>query len=244
MPGAARAGLLVGMALLAIGAGVLTIGHARGPRPARATAPAGVDEPRNVALPRIRMLAAPGVGRAVAAVYTEDDGLFPRTVGPQVITAVWTDGRVAWSGDPLHGGPPYRAGRVRPDSVQALLDDWQRRGVFDDPALDRANVGPDAASTCITVLHGRRMLAMCSWHELYEAGGRTVATTAGLEPLDGRQRDAVLAAEPAAYQHYRRVWAALRADLATLIPDHGEPAGNIPFKLERITLMPAVRRAR
>src|SRR5438552_222597 len=48
----------------------------------------------------------------VTAVYYEDWGLHPRVIGPQVIVAVYSDGRIIWSSDHLKGGPPYRTGRL------------------------------------------------------------------------------------------------------------------------------------
>ncbi|MBI3467888.1 MAG: hypothetical protein HY000_33190 [Planctomycetes bacterium] len=64
---------------------------------------------------------------------------------------------------------------------------------------------------------------MASWHELFEAGGRTVATRGGITGLSGRSRLEVLRYEPADYLYYRFVWAEIRLGASALIPSESRP---------------------
>jgi hypothetical protein len=168
------------------------------------------------------------------AVYTLDHGLRPRRTGPQVLVAVWSDGRVVWSKDDREGGPPYREGRIPVERVRKLLDAQAATGVFGDAALDRAHFGPDSHFTVIAAADGRRRLCLRSWHELFEANPNLVATEGGVTALEGRDRAAVLAAQPEAYRRYRRTWADLRAAIRGLIPAEGRDAGELRFELRQI----------
>jgi hypothetical protein len=75
----------------------------------------------------------------------------------------------------------------------------------------------------IVVKTGQHSLEMQSWHELYEAGGITVATSGGLQALEGRTLDTVLKQEPEDYQRYRQTWSSLRKQITDLIPQKGTP---------------------
>jgi len=116
------------------------------------------------------------------------------------------------------GGPPYRAGRVDPKRVSALLARFERDGLFADESLDRGNFGPDSQFTTVLVKSGKKQVKMCSWHELYEEGGGLVVDQGGVSPLNGRRRLDVLRKAPADYLFYRFVWSETRSRLADLIP--------------------------
>jgi hypothetical protein len=153
----------------------------------------------------------------VLAVYTEDWRL-GSSGGPRLVLALWGDGRALWSEDRLRGGAPYRAGRINPKRLTALLSRLERDGFFADEELSRSHFGPDSQFTTILVRSGKKQLKMSSWHELAEAGGTVVATGAGLVPLDGRSRLAALARESAEYLHYRLAWSELRESASSLVP--------------------------
>jgi len=98
--------------------------------------------------------------------------------------------------------------------------------MFNHESLSHARFGPDSRSTTILVKARGRQLKMQSWHELYEASAKTVATDKGLVPLDGRPRFDVLLAEPVEYLFYRLVWNELRLRAASLIPSESKPGGR------------------
>jgi hypothetical protein len=157
----------------------------------------------------------------VLAIYTEDHGL--RSAGkPRLLFAVWGDGRAVWSEDRIRGGAPYRSGQVAPRRLTSLLSRLERDGFFADQKLSRNHFGPDAQFTTILVKSGKKQLKMQSWHELYEAGGKVVATEGGLVPLEGRSRLAVLRKESAEYLHFRLAWSELRASTSALIPSESK----------------------
>ena len=83
--------------------------------------------------------AEPAAGSAagtntVLAIYTEDCGL--GSAGePQLVLAVWGDGRIVWSDDRLHGGSPYHAARIAPVRLHSLLSKFERDGLFAEKSL-------------------------------------------------------------------------------------------------------------
>jgi hypothetical protein len=120
---------------------------------------------------------------------------------PQLISALWADGRIVWSQSRLKGGPPYRKGRYDPPLLNALVNDWERHGVFGQNQCGFAV--PDAALTNIEINHQGRDVRLVSSHEL-------------LPP------DSI----PQSWQGFYDLWSKIRADLGTLIPQSGEPYGG------------------
>jgi hypothetical protein len=138
----------------------------------------------------------------------------------QLILAVGRDGFVVWSADSLSGGPPYQAGWRPPDAVAAAVAGAQRLA-GDTPRAH--HYGPDARWTGMEVYQdGRLVVDWRSWHELFEARADLVATAGGVEPLAGRARADVLAAQPADYRDFRHRWEQLKGQLLALIPAAGE----------------------
>jgi hypothetical protein len=173
----------------------------------------------------------------VLAVYTAGGGLGPSD-GPQLILAVWGDGRAVWSEDLLGGGAPYRSGQIDAKRLTALVSRLDHDGFFADERLSQIHFGPDSHFTTILVKCGNKQLKMQSWHELYEAQGKVVATKRGLTGLEGRSRLAVLAKEPADYLYYRLAWSELRERASSLIPSESKrvdgrlrlEAGNLSWE--------------
>lgn len=163
----------------------------------------------------------------VANVWIQSHSRDARREG--LVIAVWRNGRVLWSADSLAGGPPFYEGRIPASKVDAILVAARRQGYFRDLALCRGHFGPDARYTTISITDGEGRLQMDSWHELYEANSDLVATAHGLASLEGRDRTAVLAAQPAEYRRYRRVWTDIRTSLQAIIPTERRPAGDLQF---------------
>jgi hypothetical protein len=154
----------------------------------------------------------------------------PADLDPQIIVAVWKDGRIIWSREPVRGGGPYREGKVEPGKVQKALDDLEKRGIFKDRSLRRLHFGPDADFTAIVVADSKRWLDMGSWHELFEESPKMVATDHGVEALEGRDRAKVLTSQPESYRNYRKAWSDAKATLLGLIPPEGKDAGKLRFR--------------
>lgn len=148
-------------------------------------------------------------------------------IGPaksdQLIFALWEDGHVVWSEDQIRGGPPYRTARIEPQKFHAFLAAAVSDGLFDNKSLSRARFGPDSMYTVIEIKNKDQRLLMQSWHELYEANGKVVATDGGLTPLAGRSLFEVLAKEPPDQLFYRFIWSNLRQRAAALLPIESEP---------------------
>ncbi len=75
---------------------------------------------------------------------------------------------------------------------------------------------------------------MESCREFFEASADLVATSYGVVALDGRDRKAVLSAEPKSYRRFRSVWTDVRASLGAIVPEEGQPAENVRFVFRAI----------
>lgn len=166
----------------------------------------------------------------VAVIYHSGIGRSSADSTARVVTALWSDGRIVWSEDRFNGGPPYQQGRFDREKLTSLLRLLEDRGAFGDQSLARAWFGPDSRFTTIAVEDGPRRLQLQSWHELSEQRTNLVATAHGIEPLRGRDRGAVLQAQPEEYHRFREIWSVIRDTVQALIPKTGEPCdGEIPL---------------
>ena len=160
---------------------------------------------------------APAIAITVAGGRQEDQG----------VLAAWPDGTLVWSLDRVLGGPPYQVTRVASDAVERAVQSMAADGRF----VSQRYHGPDARRTHMTVdLGPDRIVDAASWHEIAERDPGLVATATGIEPLDGRDRAAVLAAQPEAYRAFRARWDAVKNAAWRLVPEAGRPAG--PSDLE------------
>jgi hypothetical protein len=161
---------------------------------------------------------------SVLAVYREDWGRAAAGT-PAIILAAWPDGRMVWSEERLRGGAPYRAGRVDRRKVAALLERFDRDGVFSDEKLNEAHFGPDSQFISLFIKSGAKKVKMQSWHELFEASGGLVVTSTGASSLNGPRR----LEEPADYLVFRLIWSETRALLAGLVPSESREHSGTPF---------------
>ncbi len=146
------------------------------------------------------------------------------------VLAVWRDGFVVWSADQRSGGPPYSAGWQTRSTVEQALAAVARLAPSAGQEEETAEAperllytGPGARWVSIELFFDpARRLQLGSWHDLYEANLTLVATETGIEPLSGRDRQAVLAAQSAAYQVFRRRWQAIKERLLAIPPAAGD----------------------
>lgn len=178
------------------------------------------DEPKPTARPISE-------SETVLAVYREDLGLASMDE-PALILAAWPDGLIVWSIDRLKGGPPYRTGRVDPGRLAALLNQFDRDGVFADQGLNAGHFGPDSQFTTLFVKAGKKQVKMSSWHEVFEDGGGLVADHRGVSALHSRHKLQVLRDTPADYLFFRFVWSEVRRQLTELIPAKSQVAQGRP----------------
>lgn len=126
------------------------------------------------------------------------------------VAKVYSDGRMVWSKNGIKGGEPLASGRVDPKRIRKFMTELDKRAVFEDKALTRAWVGPDAASTIIEIHYGKKTLKMQSWHELYETNPKLIVTAAGVGMLENQSREEVMKAQPEEYKHFLAVWDMIR----------------------------------
>jgi hypothetical protein len=137
------------------------------------------------------------------------------------VLAALPDGTLVWSDDRALGGPPYQVGRIAPEAVERALRSVAAEGWF----VGQRYFGPDARRTHIVMnLASDRIVDAESWHEIAERDPEVVATATGIEPLNGRDRAAVLAAQPEAYRAFRARWERVKDAAWRLCPKVGRPA--------------------
>ena len=132
---------------------------------------------------------------------------------------VWSDGRIAWSGDTVSGGSPLQTATIEAaavaDAIEAIRSSALRGGCW----IGEVRTGPDADVTSVRVWDGDTLIVdVASWHERFEADPRLVVTATGVEPLGGRSREAVLAQQPPEYRLYRQRWTEVVDRLRRLVP--------------------------
>jgi len=132
--------------------------------------------------------------------------------------AVWGDGRLIW-----RGSEGMLEGRVDPSAVVALIDRLDRLGAFGTGSVYERHFGPDSGYVVVDLHAGDRRLRYESWHESAEGSERVVATARGLEVLEGRERDKVLAEQPDGYRRFLRAWSEIRTTARGWIPSSGTP---------------------
>ena len=182
--------------------------------------------PRGQALPSATTLPPPTLADSetpVILIYQAGGFSDPQVLTERVRTAVWSDGRIVWSAD-----GSLREARIDPRQIDGLLQRLHRDGVFGDGDVYQAHFGPDSTYDVIDVRLPDRRLQLLSWHEGFEQNPKLVVTSKGVESLEGRDRDAVLAAEPAEYQRFRQVWSDIRSAVDSWRPARGGPfAGSV-----------------
>ncbi len=143
-------------------------------------------------------------------------------VHPSVLVVLWRNGKVIWSKDLFRGGPPYFEGFVQKEAIENLISQLDRKGYFKQTSLRRVYSGIDAKSSQLVVTTGTNVLSMESWHELAECKPNIIATSHGLECLEGRTREEVRAKEEDKdYILFRQVWDEVRSGILDLIPKEG-----------------------
>ena len=161
---------------------------------------------------------------AVLAVYVDS------IREPSIISVMWADGYAVWSEDRHNGGAPYREGRIEAKKVTDLLKRFERDGLFADEKLNQLHFGPDSSFTTVLIKSLKGKVEMSSWHELYEANGKVVATDHGLSSLDDRRRLDVLRKEPGDYLFFRFVWSETRNTLNDMLPTESTPSTGKPIR--------------
>ncbi|MDP1822472.1 MAG: hypothetical protein Q8L48_04500 [Archangium sp.] len=143
----------------------------------------------------------------------------------RAILLLWEDGRVLWAEDALNGGPPFRSGFVTPARVTAVLKRFEGR------LTSHESLGPDSSYGALVLRHGKgEYVSMKSWHPR-DPNSKTIATSTGLQARDGRDPAAVLAADTAAYQAFRRLWQELEDELFLVARTAADPK-PVSAKLE------------
>jgi hypothetical protein len=183
-------------------------------------APAGRALPEQTTLPPPVLSASE---KPVILIYREA-GFNPNVPPYEVISAVWGDGRIVWR---ANGG--LLQSHIDVKKIDELLQRLHCEGVFGNGTAGYMKTGPDSANDVVEMALPDRTLRLVSWHELFEKNPGIVVTAQAIEALNGRDRSAVLAAQPPEYLRFRRIWSDIRSTVESWIPPAGSPfEGEIP----------------
>jgi len=174
----------------------------------------------------------------IITIYGCDWGLPSRVERERewIFLSVWPDGKVIWSKDELNGGPPYFTGNIDSQKIDVFFQIINNKKINESSVKFKNYYGPDSAFIKIVVVKDANYIEMSSWHELYNANPNLVVTSFGIESLNGRSRQEVLSQQPKEYQEFLNVWSELRQASKSLIPEEGQPAGDIKFELKRVII--------
>lgn len=139
-----------------------------------------------------------------------------------VLIAVWPDGTIIWSGDQVHGGPPYRQGRTDAAKLAAFLVRLEKQGLLKKYA-DILETGPDSSYHLIRIVSGKTRASLGSWHEIFERNPKLVVTSRGVTSLGDKTREEELRNDDPAYREFRKHWQEIRTFTTKLIPPKGKP---------------------
>lgn len=154
-------------------------------------------------------------------------------VNTRVIFAVWRDGSVVWSSNGPAGGPPYMEASIDRERVADRLEDIYERAArsYGEEDVDIAHYGPDSSFTVMLLWDHPKTIQLSSWHELYGANTNLVVTDAGIESLNGRSRESVMAQASPDYREFLEVWSSIREAAHSLIPHQGKVNTSSTFSL-------------
>ncbi len=139
---------------------------------------------------------------------------------PRIELAVWEDGHILWSsGSEGMNERRYCLSRISPETIQTVLFRMDAQGVFRAFEGKIGYAVPDSGFDAVIISTGTFQLNMISVHEGIERDQDLVATTHGIENLQGRNRDQVLAGQPEQYRRFRAIWGQVKAAIRPLIPE-------------------------
>jgi len=149
---------------------------------------------------------------------------------PSVILAVWANGDIIWSKNPIKGGAPYFKGQCAPAKIDKTLEELKTSGAFEDITFNHPIYGPDSSFVTIAIYRGLDRLNMESWHEIVEMDPNLAATKQGVIKVQLERRANIFAQQPEIYQRYRKMWKRIREAIMTLLPHEGKPL-NVTFEI-------------
>jgi len=138
---------------------------------------------------------------------------------PTFILAVWKDGRVLRSANPILGGPPFLEGHVLPQKVAEAIERLTTRVVESNVEPCALQSGPDFRTTTLQFrTRDGHVFEMTSWHEIMEEDGEYLYGR-GFETVRGKESiPAIVARRTPEYREFRSVWDSLRATMNQLFP--------------------------
>src|SRR5688572_4504521 len=175
-------------------------------------------------------VAASDTNAPMVVIHTVTAPLGNQKVKPQVIAAIWEDGRAVWAAAGpstrrylpprtlefarQRGGPPFQQGRIAKEKLEELwrvLDNERTRADHMlGEQIKRWQLAPGDSGTTIVLNRGAQPWKIESRHEKFEESGKFIMTAYGPEALDGRDREKVLSLQPGNYRNFRTTWSKIR----------------------------------
>lgn len=138
--------------------------------------------------------------------------------GNRGILAISSDG-LAIAADDASGGKAYIGYYVDTAALTSAISWVKEQIAAENWRTELVYTGPDAAYTELQIVeHGQVILLWRSWHETAERTGKIVATATGLQVLQGRSAEEIMAEQPLEYRNFRSRWAQIRERFGTLRP--------------------------
>src|SRR3954464_9348536 len=110
---------------------------------------------------------------AVIAAYVNATHVHPKDQHyPALVLAVWQDGRVIHSVNPITGGPPFLEGLASREAVAIAVQRMTLRAVESNVQPRALHAGPDFPTTTLQFhTSDGHVFEVASWHEIMEEDG-------------------------------------------------------------------------
>ena len=142
----------------------------------------------------------------VLAIYYDT----PKKVSPDLIVAIWADGKAIWSRNRILGGAPYFSSTIPPKQVESVFSAISRNGYQDSPNLKVQRGFTSGQTSHLFIGAEGDTTEIVSCHDIYESGGDTFSSLNGLVPIKGESRVGLLQKESVENLHFRVCWLELK----------------------------------
>jgi hypothetical protein len=149
---------------------------------------------------------------------------------PNIVFALWPNGRVIWSRDQLSGGSPYYESILDQKQIRHFFSVLDQEGVFKSSRnkYDYLPLSDLGKYHFITLCWKGKEAYYVSDHEFYPEHSNTRSVS--WIYIDGPYKGKIGSSDSAEYLEFRRDWSSIREKVGQLIPQERGTAVNVQFR--------------
>jgi hypothetical protein len=162
---------------------------------------------------------------------------------PALVLAVWKDGRIIRSANPIRGGPPFLQAHVPAQNVADTIQRLTLPAVESNVEPRTLHSGPDYLETTLQFrTNDDHIFEITSWHEILEEDGEYLYGRGWERVIDKESIPAIIARRTPEYREFRQVWESLRATIGELLPPNAQPVANPGFLFRNVRTREQLKR--